>query len=296
MKFLNLRVSQGPVKAPPSPAEISAGMLTHDAVGPISLRSINNLHENIKRRVYRGLLPASLLADFNIDPITYIGQNNSPSVEVTALPDSGLAKIMVLAPDGAQDPIATLELSDNTFNSIDLNLMVLNQPDGSRFATDVDLDGQPTIYGTVRRNLVEEQKAMEHGLAPGQIRSGLSASKLVLNQLETFLAMMGHRAYYLEPLTYASAWVFERRGFAYVRGHKLMDTIHVEFQPGGQLHASLDVSTPFRQSDQWKTVRGRAWAIHDGILDVLDERWDNLRMVKQLGKSADVVTFPESVY
>ena len=296
MKFLNLRVSQEPFKAPPSPAEISADMLTHDATGPISIRAINNLHENVKLRVYRGLLSAGLLADFNIDPITHHGQGNNPSVEVTALPNSGLVKIFVLAPSGVEDPIVTLEISDNTFNSIDLNLLVLNHPDSSRFAINVDPDGLPTMYGTVRRNLDEEQKAMQYGLAPGQIRAGLSGSKLVLNQLETFLAMMGHRAYYLEPLTYFSAWVFERRGFAYVRGHKLMDEIHTAFQPGGQLHAALDASTPFRQPDQWKTVRGRAWAIHDGILDVLDERWDNLRMVKQLGKSADVVTFPESIY
>lgn len=296
MKFLNLQVTREPVQAPPSPAEISAGMLTHDATRPISIRAINNLHENIKHRVYRGLLPASLMADFNIDPITYFGQDRSLSVEVTDTPESGLVKVVVMPADGEGDPIAILELSDNTFNSIDLNLLVLNDPERQRFATDVDSDGQPTIYGTVRRNLVEEQKALEYGLAPGQIRAGFSASKRVLNQLETFLAMLGHRAYYLEPLTYASAWVFERRGFAYVRGHKLMETIHAEFQPGGRLHAALDASSPFRQADQWKTVRGRAWAIHDGILDCIEEHWDNLRMVKQLGKSADVVTFPESVY
>jgi hypothetical protein len=296
MKFLNLRVSGEPVKAPPSPAEISASMLTHDATGPISIRSINHLHENVKRRIYRGILPASFLADFSIDPIMHTGHDKRPSVEVTDTPESGLVKVVVMPPDGVEDPIATLELSDNTFNSIDLNLLVLNNPESPRFATDVDSAGQPTMYGTVWRNLGEEQKAMGYGLAPGQIRSGISASKHILNQLETFLAMLGHRAYYLEPLTYASAWVFERRGFAYVRGHKLMDTIHAEFQPGGRLHVALDSSSPFRQSDQWKTVRGRAWAIHDGILDHIDERWNNLRMVKQLGKSADVVTFSESVY
>jgi hypothetical protein len=106
---------------------------------------------------------------------------------------------------------------------------------------------------------------------------------------------MGQRAYFLEPLTYASAWVFEKRGFAYVRGHKLMDTIHHEFQPGGALHKALDGS-PFRKTDQWNSVRGRAWAIHDGILDAIDARWDKLRMVKQVGKHAGVNTFPGAVY
>jgi hypothetical protein len=43
-------------------------------------------------------------------------------------------------------------------------------------------------------------------------------------------------------------------------------------------------------------VRGRAWAIHDGILDVLDLRWDKIRMVKQIGRQAGVDTFPQAVY
>jgi hypothetical protein len=108
--------------------------------------------------------------------------------------------------------------------------------------------------------------------------------------------MLGHRAYFLEPLTYASAWIFERRGFAYVRGHKLMDDIHREFQPGGKLHQSLNDESPFRKRGQAHTVRGRAWAIHDGILEALDARWDNIRMVKQIGRHAGVETFPQATY
>src|SRR5687767_904046 len=95
--------------------------------------------------------------------------------------------------------------------------------------------------------------------------------------------MLGHRAYFLEPLTYASAWVFERRGFAYVRGHKLMDDIQREFQAGGTLDQRLDDGSAFRRRDQAHTVRGRAWAIHDWILGALDRRWDRIRMVKQIG-------------
>ena len=43
-------------------------------------------------------------------------------------------------------------------------------------------------------------------------------------------------------------------------------------------------------------VRGRAWAIHDGILSVLDTRWNDLRMVKQVGRHAHVNTFPDGIY
>ena len=75
-------------------------------------------------------------------------------------------------------------------------------------------------------------------------------------------------------------------------GHKLMDDIHKEFQPGGRLHAALDGSTPFRQPDQWRTVRGRAWAVHDGILAAIDAQWNGLRMVKRVGRHAGVNTLP----
>jgi hypothetical protein len=137
---------------------------------------------------------------------------------------------------------------------------------------------------------------MQAGLAPGQVRAGLGGSRVVFEQIDTFLSMLGHRAYFLEPLTYASAWVFERRGFAYVRGHKLMDDIQREFQSGGVLYKSLDGASAFRKRDQAHTVRGRAWAIHDGILEVLDQRWDKIRMVKQIGRHAGVETFPKAVY
>jgi hypothetical protein len=38
-----------------------------------------------------------------------------------------------------------------------------------------------------------------------------------------------------------------------------------------------------------RTVRGRSWAIHDGILD---EPWDGVRIYKTVGENAGVDTFP----
>jgi hypothetical protein len=189
-----------------------------------------------------------------------------------------------------------VELADNSLNGIELNLIVLSDPSAPRFSIDQTEEGAPTMFGTLKRNLPAEEQAMQAGLAPGQVRAGLGGSRLVFEQIDAFLSMLGHRAYFLEPLTYASAWVFERRGFAYVRGHKLMDEIHREFQPGGKLDQCLDDGSPFRKRDQAGTVRGRAWAIHDGILDALDARWDNLRMVKQIGRHAGVETFPQAAY
>ena len=262
----------------------------------MTLRQINALPDNAKKRIYRALLPPGLLTQFSIDPITWKGPNGDPHALLKAEPETGGVNIWVRKAADSPDEFFCLQLADNAFNGIDLNFLLLNDPDSPRFRTDYDEEGNPTLFGTARRNLVEEERAMRAGLAPAQVRTSLGASRLVLQHLEAFLASLGHRAYFLEPLTYVSAWVFERRGLAYVRGHKLMDTIHTEFQPGGRLHQALDGSTPFRQPDQWRTVRGRAWASHDGILEVIDAKWDKLRMVKQIGRHAGVETFPDAIY
>ena len=75
-----------------------------------------------------------------------------------------------------------------------------------------------------------------------------------------------------------------------------MDEIHVEFQPEGRLYRELDESTPFRAQDHWNSVRGRAWAIHDGVLEAINTRWDGLRMIKQVGRHAGADTFPGGKY
>jgi hypothetical protein len=263
---------------------------------PISIRSIGGLPEAARRRICRTLIPTSLLTRVGVDPITWNGADGNPQVVLSVDSDKALVNLSIKDSPGAPDVFFCVELADNSFNGIDLNLLLLNDPTGPRFRTDYDAEGHPTYFGTVRRNLAEEERAMRAGLAPGQIRASLSASQLFFEQLDTFLSFLSHHAVSLEPLTYASAWVFERRGFAYMRGHKLMDDIQREFQPGGKLHAALDGSTPFRQSDQWRTVRGRAWAIQDGILSMLDTRWDDIRMVKQVGRHAGVNTFPDAVY
>ncbi len=293
---LFFRVKQQPEPVVPNLGRITLSLLEGDPATPFTLKQINDLPENIKRRVYRNLIPPLLLTRFDIDPITWCGVNKEQRVFLTA--DSASEKVFISARTSAaeEDEFFALELADNMLNGIDLNLLLLNDPASTRFSTDKDEQGNPTMFGSVRRNLTEESRAKDAGLAPGQVRNSLSASKLVLDQIDTFLATIGQRAYFLEPLTYASAWVFEKRGFAYVRGHKLMATIHQEFQPGGALHKALDGSSPFRQPSQWENVRGRAWAIHDGILDTLETNWDKLRMVKQVGKHAGVNTFPDALY
>lgn len=288
--FRYLRLKREPTKAAPDASEVSIQRLVGDTTLPVSLRVLNNLPAATSRRFYRTLLPAALLTRFDINPINWHGPQGEGYVQLWA--EGGEAKINVRATPADPDPYFTLELADNQFNGLDLHLLILSDPAAPRFLTDQSPEGAPTQFGTLTRNLPEEERALQAGLAPGQVRAGLGSSGLIFQQLDSFLALLAHATFFLEPLTYASAWVFERRGLAYVRGHKLMDTIHQEFQPGGKLHAALNGSTPFRQPDQWRTIRGRAWAIHDGILETLGLNWNSLRMVKQIGRQAGVETAP----
>jgi hypothetical protein len=294
--FKRLKVKPEPAKPGPDLGEISISQLIGDVSLPVTLKALNSLPENPKLRLYRTLVPIQVLAEFDINPRTWKNLDKLEQVRLDAKYGSDKVKITAWYGDDPQNEFFYLELADNQFNGIDLNFLIANNPIRERFRTDYDDEDRETLFGTVRRNLVEEEKAMRAGLAPGQIREGLRCSEIVFTHVETFLTMLAHHAFFLEPLTYVSAWIFERRGFAYSKGHQLMDTIHREFQPGGELNRALDGSTPFRQPDQWKTVRGRAWAIHDGILGVIDRKWDGLKMIKQVGRRAGVNTFPDAEY
>ena len=280
----------------PDLGEISIPQLIGDASLPVTIKALNSLPENPKLRLYRTLIPIQVLAEFDINLRTWKNPDKQQQVKLEAEQGSDKVKIHAWYGDDPQNEFFYLELADNQFNGIDLNFLIANNPISQKYLTDYDDEGKETLFGTVRRNLVEEERAMRAGLAPGQIREGLRCSNIVFTHIETFLTMMAHHAFFLEPLTYVSAWIFEKRGFAYSKGHQLMDTIHKEFQPGGELNKALDGSTPFRQPDQWQTVRGRAWAIHDGILQSIDRKWDDLRMIKQVGRHAGVNTFPDAEY
>lgn len=292
--FRSLRLKPQPTASPI--LEGISDVARQDAYAPLSLAAINRLPENIKTRLYRGLIPVSLLRAYGINPLTWQTDRTGHPIRLTAEPDSGLVKISISHRTDERDEMFTLEVQDNMMNGIDFNFLIIGNPEAQKYQVDYDEAGKITLFGSARRNLAEEERAMGCGLSPGQTRPGLRISRAVFDQLEGFLAVLGHTAYFLEPLTYSSAWLFERRGFAYMRGHKLMDEIHRQFQPGGKLHAALDGSTPFRRPEAWQSVRGRAWAIHDGILETLGASWDGLRMIKQVGRHAGAETFPQAIY
>jgi acetoin utilization protein AcuC len=104
-----------------------------------------------------------------------------------------------------------------------------------------------------------------------------------------------------EPLTYDNAVRYEKYGFDYLNGRRLMLEIDRQFQAGGALFRKLDGSTPFRRPEMATSVHGRSWAIHDGILleagreaqegSILAQPWEEVRIYKNIGQHAGVRTF-----
>jgi hypothetical protein len=118
-----------------------------------------------------------------------------------------------------------------------------------------------------------------------------------MNGLETFMASINIKTLTIRGLFYHNAISWERHGFTYFKGYKMMERIHREFQPGGLLYEKLDDSTPFRRRGMERTVRGRSWAIYDGIfLDAFGEELESPMMYKIVGKDFNVNTFPGQIY
>ena len=173
-------------------------------------------------------------------------------------------------------------------NNLELSFVVINDPRGERFNIDRDPQGRDTLFGTTLRNIAEEEKAMRAGLAPGQVRQGLHLLGEMLRLLERFASRLGTSIISCEALFYHNAVQYERYGFGYLEGRKMMEEIDREFMPGGNLLAKLDNSSPFRQRDAGKTVRGRSWTIQDGILG---RPWTSPKLYKPVGKAVGVNTF-----
>jgi hypothetical protein len=257
------------------------------------LRQINELSTPIKEGIYGSLLPVDLLQDYGIDAETLCDAQGNRLVTLTCAAGSRVVEIDIRPRVGFEDPLVYLEMADTRLNQIEVMLFVVNDPAAERFETDRDWQGARTKFGTFRRNIPEEVRAMEAGLAPGQVRPGLRLSRTFLPLFEDFVQRLGHDYYLLEPLAYHNAIIFERMGFNYVQGLRKMQWIHVAFQPGGPLHEALDGSSPFRHPDAWRTVRGRSWAIHDGVMG---EPWHGIRMYNRSGQHAGVDTFPGGRY
>ncbi len=254
-------------------------------MSPSTIGGINLLPDPEKRALYAKYIPQALLDRFEIPPLTSAAGYNL--LQFRFAPGSTDVEMRLYHKVDFPDPILYAHLTDTMNGQIHVLLYILNDPDAPRFHVDKMPDGTPTKFGILKRNVEAEIQAREAGLAPGQVRRGLKMLGQAVEAFEGFVTALGHDMYFVEPLYYHNAVIFERYGFTYQMGKRLMESIHAGFQPGGDLHAQLDGSSPFRQTDSANSIRKRSWAIHDGILG---EPFTNVTMYKRIGKSAGIST------
>jgi len=252
-------------------------------MNPSTIGGINKLPENEKRAIYARYIPTDLIQKFNLPKLP----ENKELLQFRFAPGSSNAEMRLYHQAGFADPILYAHLTDTLNGQIHVLLYILNDPHSPRFDVDKMPDGSATKFGTLKRNLEAEKAALQEGLAPGQVRRGLRFLRPAMAAFEEFTVSLGHDMYYVEPLYYHNAVIFERYGFSYQVGKRRMEGIQAEFQEGGQLSQSLDGSNPFRSSKAANSIRLRSWAIHDGILG---EPFTNVTMYKRVGKSADINT------
>jgi hypothetical protein len=269
-----------------------------EGLGLGSIQEINALPREVAEALYARLVPEELLDRFGIDPASLCDKRGARLVRVTAPADQPWARVEVRSTPEDRDPALLVDVEMSPLSVPELAFVQITDPAGTRYAIDRDPDGRDTLFGTACRNIEEERRAMREGLAPGQVRRGLRLLSRVLDAMEGFCALIGKEIYLIEPLFYHSAILYERRGCGYLVGRDVMEAIHTGFRDGGPLLKALDASSDFRDPEAARTVRGRSWAIHDGIGDGL---WagggvGGVKMYKAAGRRAGINTFPGAIY
>ena len=262
-----------------------------DATGrPLSsLQAINRLDEPEKERIYSSLLPQRLRDVLGLAENSFCNSAGERLVTIIAPKGLPLVRIEVRSkPDGGV-VVFFMELYDTQYHQMELSFCIVRDPDAPRYAVDVDETGRNNWFATQGRNIPEELRAMRAGLFPNQTHHGLQLFVTFFPLLERFTDSLGIQMIVAEPLSYDNAIRYEKYGFDYLRGRRLMLEIDREFQPGGRYFLRLDGSSPFRMPGMERTVNGRSWAIHDGIMD---EPWDGVQIYRMVGVHAGINTFP----
>ena len=255
-----------------------------------SLRVINELETAEKERIYISIIPPRLFELLRISPATLNGPDGRRRVSIIAPRGMGLARIEVKYHPDDPHTVFFLDIADTHYRQMDLSFCIISDPSSPRFAVDVDSRGNDNCFTTLGRNIPEEIRAMRAGLFPNQASRGLRMFGEFFALFERFVDSLAMDMIVAEPLTYDNAIRYEKYGFDYLNGRRLMEQIDREFAPNGRLTARLDGSTPFRMPGMEASVHGRSWAIHDGIMD---EPWEDVSIYRLVGVNAGVNTFTE---
>jgi hypothetical protein len=218
-----------------------------------TITGINQLPVKEKREVYSRIIPQALLDRFNLST-DFLDEFGNDLLSFKFAAESPSVEMMLMHQFGFPDRMP---------------------------------DGQNTVFGTQTRNLEAEIAAIKADLSPGQVHRGLGLLSKAILSFEDFVISLGHDIYFVDPLYYHNAVIFEKYGFAYQKGRKLMERIQSGFSPDGDLIGKLDSSSPFRIPEASSSIRLRSWAIHDGILG---ESFSDVTMYKYVGKKAGIDT------
>ena len=254
-----------------------------------SIRAINRLDKPEKEQIYSCLLPQRLRDVLGLAKNSLCNPAGERLIDIIAPAGLALVRIEARSKPVGGVVVFFLELSDTQFQQMELSFCIIRDPTAPRYAVDVDETGANNWFASQGRNIPEELRAMRAGLFPNQTHHGLQLFVTFFPLLERFTDALGMQMIVAEPLTYDNAIRYEKYGFDYLRGKRLMLEIDREFQPEGRYFMRLDRSTPFRMPGMERTVSGRSWAIHDGILD---EPWDGVQIYRMIGVHAGVNTFP----
>jgi hypothetical protein len=258
-----------------------------------SIEELNGLPGEVREALYLRLVPPEVLARVGADPRTGRDAVGHQLVRVVAPAGQAWARVEVRASRDDRDAILLVDVDMGPFAVPELSFVQITDPTAERFGIDRDEEGRDTLFGTVTRNREEEARALAAGLAPGQVRRGLRLLGRVMAAMEDFCRLLGKEVFLVEPLFYHSALLYERHGCDYFLGRDRMEEIHAGFQADGPYAGRLDGSTPFRRQAFADTIRGRSWAIHDGILGAA---WSGVKMYRVPGVPAGVSTFPGATY
>ena len=251
-----------------------------------TISGINRLPAQEKRTIYSMLIPPELLERFRLNPY-FMDTEGRDLLKFPSPGDGSDVEMELRHKFDAPDPVLYGHLADTVSGMVHILLYMLNDPDFPRFDVDRMPDGTSTQFGTHSRNLPAELAALQYGLSPGQIRRGLRLLGPAIKAFEQFILALNYSMYLIEPLFYHNAIIFERYGFAYSKGRKLMDRIQQGFAPGGDLISQLDPGSSFRSPLAQNSIRLRSWAIHDGILG---EPFTDVTMYKDIEKPARLNT------
>ncbi|HET7010693.1 MAG TPA: hypothetical protein VFI11_07960 [Anaerolineales bacterium] len=259
---------------------------------PTSIAAVNRLPDGQKREIYLRIVPRVLVERFHLPP-DFVDSQGRDLADLRCASGSTDVVLALRHQAEAPDPLLYAHVTDTMNGQMHVLLYIVNDPESPRFDVDRMPDGRPTEFGVFRRNLPAEQAALRAGLAPGQVRHGLRALRDSIEAFENLVASLGHDVFFVDPLFYHNAVVFESYGFGYQQGRRLMEGIHSGFLSGGALLAGLDSSSVFRQPGMAHSIRGRSWAIHDGLLGY---PFTNVTMFKHVGRNAGVSTFPNGAW